>query len=101
LEEFRKLKVAAVGISPDPLPRLKKFDEQHNLGFSLLSDPDHKVAEAYGVWVEKTMYGKKTWGILRSAFLLNEEGKITNAWYKVSPGETVPRAISVLKETES
>jgi thioredoxin-dependent peroxiredoxin len=98
LEEFKKLKVAAAGISPDPPPKLKQFDEQHGLGFSLLSDPDHQTAEAYGAWGEKTMYGKKVQGIIRSSFLIDEKGMIAGAWYKVSPKETVPNALVVLEE---
>jgi peroxiredoxin Q/BCP len=92
--------VAAAGISPDLPPQLKKFDEQNGLGFPLLSDPDHQTAEAYGAWGEKTMYGKKSWGIIRSSFLLDEKGKIAGAWYKVSPQDTVPRAMAVLEEKD-
>ena len=92
------MKVAAVGISPDPPARLKKFDDQHGLGFPLLSDPDHLTAEAYGIWGEKTMYGKKTWGIVRSSFLIDEDGKVAGAWIKVSPKDTVPKALAFLEE---
>jgi peroxiredoxin Q/BCP len=92
------LKVAAVGISPDLPPRLKRFDEERGLGFSLLSDPDHRIAESYGAWGEKNLYGKKTWGIIRSSFLLDEKGKIAGAWYKVSPKDTVPKALELLKD---
>jgi thioredoxin-dependent peroxiredoxin len=81
--------VAALGISPDKPGTQKKFDDDLGLGFPLLSDPDHAVAQAYGAWGEKNMYGKKTEGIIRSAFLLDEEGKILKAWYKVKPDETV------------
>jgi thioredoxin-dependent peroxiredoxin len=91
------LKVAAVGISPDQPSKLKNFDGQHGLGFTLLSDPNHQAAEAYGAWGEKSMYGKKTWGIIRSSFLLDEKGKIAGAWYKVSPKDTVPKAIEALE----
>jgi peroxiredoxin Q/BCP len=86
-----------VGISPDLPPKLKQFDEKHRLGFSLLSDPDHKIAEAYGTWGEKSMYGKKIRGIIRSAFLLDEKGKITGVWYKISPKDTVPKALAALE----
>ncbi len=91
------MKVAAVGISPDLPARLKQFDEQHGLGFPLLSDPDHKTAEAYGTWGEKSMYGKKTWGIIRSVFLLDEKGKVAGAWYKISPRDTVPKVLAALE----
>jgi peroxiredoxin Q/BCP len=88
--------VAALGISPDPPQQQKKFDEKYDLGFPLLADTDHKVADAYGVWGEKSMYGKKYEGIIRSSFLIDEEGKISKAWYKVSPKDTVPEARKVL-----
>jgi thioredoxin-dependent peroxiredoxin len=79
---------AIIGISPDKPAAQKKFDTKYHLGFPLLSDPDHAVAEAYGVWQEKSMYGKKYMGILRSAFLIDEKGKVEQAWYKVSPKDT-------------
>ena len=88
--------VAALGISPDKPQQQKKFDEKYDLGFSLLSDTDHAVADAYGVWGEKSMYGKKYEGIIRSSFLIDEEGKILQAWYKVSPKDTVPKALEAL-----
>ncbi len=66
------------------------------LGFSLLSDPDHKIAEAYGVWGEKKMYGKTFMGIIRSSFLIDENGNIENTWYKISPKNTVPELMKVL-----
>jgi peroxiredoxin Q/BCP len=96
MPDLSKLKVAAVGISPD-VPELQKtFDGKHRLGFPLLSDPDHEVADAYGVWGEKSMYGKKYEGIIRSSFLIDEKGKIAGAWYKVSPAKTVPELMKAL-----
>jgi peroxiredoxin Q/BCP len=97
LDELKTLKVKAVGISPDLPPKLKQFDEKNTLGFTLLSDPDHKTAEVYGTWGEKSMYGKKSWGIIRSAFLLDEKGRIAGAWYKISPKDTVPKALAALE----
>jgi peroxiredoxin Q/BCP len=88
--------VAAVGISPDASDQQKKFDEKYGLGFPLLCDTDHAVADAYGVWGEKSMYGKKYEGIIRSSFLIGEDGKILMAWYKVSPKDTVPNARQAL-----
>ncbi len=88
--------LAAVGISPDPPEKQKKFDEKHGLGFPLLSDEDHSVAQAYGVWGEKKMYGKSYKGIIRSSFLIDEKGKIMQAWYKVSPADTVPNVKKAL-----
>jgi peroxiredoxin Q/BCP len=88
--ELADLGVAAVGISPDKPGDQKRFDEKFGLGFPLLSDPDHVAAQAYEAWGEKNLYGKTSMGIIRSAFLLDENGKILNAWYKVKPDETVP-----------
>jgi peroxiredoxin Q/BCP len=79
---------AIVGISPDTPAKQKKFDDKYVLGFPLLADTEHKVAEAYGVWAEKSMYGRKYMGIVRSAFLIDEKGKIAEAWYKISPKDT-------------
>jgi peroxiredoxin Q/BCP len=95
-DDLADMGVAALGISPDPPQQQKKFDEKYDLGFPLLADTDHKVADAYGVWGEKSMYGKKYEGIIRSSFLIDEAGKISQAWYKVSPKDTVPEARKVL-----
>jgi len=91
-EDLASLGLAVVGVSPDEPNRQKKFDGKYGLGFPLLSDADHAVAQAYGVWGEKTMYGKKVQGIIRSSFLIDEGGKIIGAWYKVKPEDTVPKA---------
>ncbi|MDA8062011.1 MAG: thioredoxin-dependent thiol peroxidase [Actinomycetota bacterium] len=82
-----------VGISPDPPERLARFAEKHSLSFHLLSDPDHAVAEAYGVWVERSMYGKRYMGIQRSAFLVGAGGRLEQAWYKVSPKDTAAKLL--------
>ncbi len=95
-KELKKLGSAAVGISPDEPPRQKKFDDKYSLGFPLLSDPDNKVAKAYGAWGEKSMYGKTYEGIIRSSFVIDDKGKILQAAYKVKPLETVPNATEVL-----
>ena len=92
------LGVAAVGISPDKPTKLQKFDEKHGLGFTLLSDPDHAIAQAYGAWGEKKMYGKRYEGIIRSAFLLDEQGTIVEAWYNVKPLDTVPKTLEALEK---
>jgi len=88
-----------VGISPDKPAKQAKFDEKFGLGFPLLADEDHAVAEAYAVWTEKSMYGKKYMGILRSAFLVDEKGKIAEAWYKVSPKDTATNLLRSLGAT--
>ena len=97
MPDLSKLGVAAVGISPDAPEQQKKFDDKHTLGFPLLSDPDHKVADGYGVWGEKSMYGRKYEGIIRSAFLVDERGRIAASFYKVSPKDTVPKAMQALR----
>lgn len=76
-----------VGISPDKPEKQKKFDDKYELGFTLLADTEHTVAEAFDVWKEKSMYGKKYMGIVRSAFLI-QDGVVLNAWYKISPADT-------------
>lgn len=85
-----------LGISPDKPAKQAKFDEKYGLGFPSLADEDHAVAEAYEVWTEKSMYGKKYMGILRSAFLVDEKGKIAEAWYKVSPKDTPANLLKAL-----
>jgi peroxiredoxin Q/BCP len=87
---------AIVGISPDKPAAQKKFDTKYGLGFPLLSDVDHAVAEAFGVWKQKSMYGRTYMGIERSAFLVDEKGKIAQAWYKVSPKDTPKNLLAVL-----
>jgi peroxiredoxin Q/BCP len=87
---------AVLGISPDKPAAQKKFDTKYGLGFPLLSDPEHTVAEAYDVWKEKSMYGRKYMGIERSAFLVDEKGKIEKAWYKVSPKDTPKNLLDAL-----
>ena len=87
---------AIVGISPDPPKRQARFDEKHGLGFPLLADEDHAVAEAWGTWGEKSMYGRKYMGIVRSAFLVGEDGTLTHAWYKVSPKDTAANLLAAL-----
>ena len=77
-----------LGVSPDKPEKQAKFDEKYGLGFPLLADEDHAVAEAYGVWGEKKNYGRTYMGIIRSAFLIDEKGKIEQAWYKISPKDT-------------
>jgi peroxiredoxin Q/BCP len=88
--------VAAVGISPDSPARQKKFDVKYGLGFPLLADEDHAVARAYGAWGEKTRFGKKTEGVRRSAFLIDEAGKLSQARYGIKPEETAALARQAL-----
>lgn len=86
-----------LGISPDLPPKLEKFDTKHDLGFTLLSDPDHTVAEAFGVWGEKKLYGKVYMGIIRSSFLIDEQGVLEQVWYKISPKDTPTKLLAALR----
>lgn len=85
-----------VGISPDKPAALARFRDKYTLNFDLLSDVDHSVAEAFDVWQEKKNYGKTYMGIVRSAFLIGADGKIRNAWYKISPKDTPTRLLEAL-----
>ena len=87
---------AILGISPDLPAKQLKFDEKYSLGFPLLSDPEHAVSEAYGVWGEKKNYGKTYMGIIRSAFLIDEKGKLEQVWFKVSPKDTPTKLLGAL-----
>jgi peroxiredoxin Q/BCP len=97
-KELTKLGAEVLGISPDTPAKQLKFDEKYKLGFTLLADEEHGVAEKYGVWAEKINYGKKYMGIVRSAFVVDEKGKIAGAFYKVSPKDTVPKTKAVLDQ---
>ncbi|KRF23149.1 thioredoxin-dependent thiol peroxidase [Paenibacillus sp. Soil787] len=81
--KFAKLGVKVIGISPDELKAHDKFIEKYELPFLLLSDPDHQVAEKFGVWALKKLYGREYMGIIRSTFLIDEEGYIVKEWSKV------------------
>lgn len=77
-------KATVIGVSPDSIASHKKFQEKHGLNFILLSDPDHLLAEKFGAWGEKSLYGKKYMGIIRSTFILDEVGQIKKSWNKVN-----------------
>lgn len=86
-----------VGISPDEPEAQRSFDRKYGLGFPLLSDPDHAVAESWGTWGEPSKDGETYDGILRSSFLVDEDGRIERAWYRVKPADTVPNALEALE----
>jgi len=88
-------RTVVVGISPDKPAKQKKFDEKYELGFPLLADTEHTVAEAFKVWKENSMYGRKYMGIERSAFLI-QDGVILEAWYKISPADTPKNLLKAL-----
>ncbi len=90
--------VQILGISPDEPAKQKKFDDKYSLGFPLLSDAEHTVAEKYGAWGEKNMYGRKYMGIIRSAFLVGETGKIIEAWPRISPKNTPKFLLQALED---
>ncbi len=89
---------AILGISPDAPAKQAKFDKKYGLGFPLLADEDLAVAEAYGVWVEKSMYGRTYMGIQRSAFLIDESGDLEEVWYKISPKDTPTKLLDALSK---
>jgi len=83
--EFDSGGAAILGVSPDPVTSHARFRDKHSLTFPLLADEDHAVAEAYGVWKEKSMYGRTYWGIERTTFLIDEMGVIRRVWRRVKP----------------
>jgi peroxiredoxin Q/BCP len=85
LPQLGKLGLTVIGVSPDKLPPIEKFAKKFGLEFPLASDEDHAVAEAYGTWVEKFMYGRKYMGMERSSFLVAADGRLTKIWRKVKP----------------
>jgi peroxiredoxin Q/BCP len=96
LRELSGLGVEVLGISPDQPEDQLAFDEKFGLGFPLLSDPDHAVAEAWDTWGERERNGRTFMGIIRSSFLVDEDGRIEHAWYRVAPEDTVPNALEAL-----
>ncbi len=97
LPQLQGLGVKVLGISPDSPTTQKRFAEKHDLRYPLLSDTDHLVAEAFGVWGEKVVRGKKVQGIIRSAFLFDASGILQKAWSPVSPKDTVPNLLKALE----
>jgi thioredoxin-dependent peroxiredoxin len=98
LHAFQTAEVPVVGVSPDDAASHQRFRSKFGLRFTLLSDPDHAVAERYGAWGERNRYGRTIVGILRSTFLIDEEGKIERAWYNVKADG---HAAKVLEELAS
>jgi peroxiredoxin Q/BCP len=85
-----------LGVSPDSVTSHRKFKTKYDLPFTLLVDPDHRVAQAYCVWGKKSLYGKEYEGILRSHFIIDEQGNLADVQVKVSPGDSVARALEAL-----
>ncbi len=85
--DYQQINAVVLGVSPDPVKDIAKFDTKFTLGFPLLSDQDHSVAEAYGVWVEKSKYGRTYMGNERSTFVISPDGVVTHVFRNVKPAE--------------
>ena len=96
LPAFGKLAVPVFGVSGDEVKAHDRFVQKYGLNFPLLADPDHKLLEAYGVWVEKSLYGRKYFGIQRSTFVVDAKGRIEKVWEKVSPDSHAEEVIAYL-----
>jgi thioredoxin-dependent peroxiredoxin len=102
--DYRAAGARVIGVSPDEVEAVSRFADKHDLDFTLLADADHAVAEAYGTWVEKSMYGKKYMGVARATFLIDADGTIAKVFPKVSPkthDEVVLRALADLAALRS
>ena len=97
LPKFTKAGAEILGISPDGVDSHCKFADKYGLDFPLLADEHHAVAEKYGVWVEKNMYGKKYWGVQRATFLIDAQGKIARVWPKVKPEGHAEEVLAAIK----
>jgi peroxiredoxin Q/BCP len=95
-DDYHAAGAVVLGVSPDPPQKLRRFADKHGLAFTLLSDEDHAVAEAYGVWVEKSMYGRTFWGNERTTFVIDPEGKVASVLRKVKPAEHDERVLAEL-----
>jgi peroxiredoxin Q/BCP len=85
MSEYQNAGATVIGVSPDEVKAVKKFDDKHGFGFTLLADKDHKVADKYGTWVEKSMYGKTYMGVQRATFIIGRDGKVARVFPKVQP----------------
>ena len=95
---YAKADTVVLGVSPDPVKAQAKFRTKFDLPFTLLADEEHAVAEKYGVWVEKSMYGKKYMGVERSTFIINKDGKIAKVFPKVKPAGHAAEVLAALAE---
>jgi peroxiredoxin Q/BCP len=96
--EYAKAGARVLGVSPDEVKAVAKFDDKYDLGFTLLADADHAVAESYGVWAEKSMYGEKYWGVQRSTFLIDPDGRVARVFPKVQPKQHDDLVLGALAE---
>jgi peroxiredoxin Q/BCP len=100
-EDYAEIGARLIGISPDEVADLKRFHEKYDLNFTLLADPDHSVAERYGAWGEKSMYGKKYMGILRNTYVIDPHGRIAKVLPKVQPKKHDALVLKALTELSS
>jgi thioredoxin-dependent peroxiredoxin len=94
--DYERAGAVVLGVSPDPVRRIAAFAEKYGLEFPLLADADHKVAKAYGVWVQKSMYGRKYMGVERSTFVVGPDGKVADVFRRVKPAEHDALVLDVL-----
>lgn len=99
--EYGELGARVLGVSPDEVDAVAKFDTKHDLGFTLLADSEHEVAERYGTWMEKNMYGNKYMGVQRSTFLIDPEGEIARIFPKVQPKKHDDLVLKALRELQA
>lgn len=97
-KDFEQKNVSIIGISPDSSTSHKKFEDKHDLSITLLSDPDHKTLEKYGVWKPKKLYGREFMGVVRSTFLIDPDGKIAHIWGKVKVAGHIEDVMNKLEE---
>jgi len=100
-DDYEAAGAIVLGVSPDPPGRLRKFADKHGLPFTLLSDSDHKIAEKYGVWVEKSMYGRSYMGVQRATFVIGPDGKVKKVFPKVSPKTHDEQVLAALDELDA
>lgn len=98
LPAYEDAGAVVLGVSPDPVKKVKKFHDDEGLNFTLLADADHEVCEAYGTWAEKSMYGRTYWGALRATFVIDAEGVVRHVIPKVSPKTHDEQVLAVLEE---
>ena len=98
LPAYEEANAVVLGVSPDPVKKVKKFHDAEGLNFTLLADEDHAVSEEYGVWAEKSMYGRTYWGVVRSTFVIDGEGVVRHVIPKVTPKTHDEQVLAALKE---
>lgn len=86
-----------LGVSPDSVKSHQKFKEKHKLPYRLIADTDHAIAERYGVWVEKSMYGRKYWGVARTTFIIGKDGAVARVFEKVKPEDHAPEVAAAVE----